>query len=70
MAAGVSAGAVEQQHGMRPSGHGAGDLVQVELHGFSVGIRQGQGRACAPGRTDGAKQIGAVVALIGRLARA
>ena len=46
-----------------------GDFVEVELHRLGVGVGQGERRADAPRRTDGAEQVGVVVALVGRLAR-
>ena len=46
------------------------DLVEMELHGFGVGVGHGESRAGAARRADGAEQVGALVALIGRLARA
>ncbi|GLS21087.1 hypothetical protein GCM10007874_41040 [Labrys miyagiensis] len=49
-------------------GHQATDLVQVLLHGWRIGIGHGQAGADAASRTDGSKQIGALVTLIGRLA--
>ena len=70
MARGVPSGAVEQQDRMGPSGHSAGDLVEVKLHGFGVGVRQREGGTCAARWADRAKQIGALVALVGRLAGA
>src|ERR1700744_5538833 len=54
---------------MRAPDHGAGNLVEVELHGFGVGVRHGEGRSSSACRTDGSEQIGALVALIGWLAR-
>src|SRR5271155_2311753 len=45
----------------------ARDFVEVELHHVGVSVGQGEGRADAPRRTDRPKQIGVVVALIGRL---
>jgi len=41
----------------------------MRLHGMGVGLWHHQGRADAPCRADGAEQIGALVALVGRLAR-
>lgn len=41
----------------------------MKLHGLRVGIRQSQRRACPSRRTNGAEEIGAFVALVGRLAR-
>jgi hypothetical protein len=65
----VPAGAIEQQHGMGAPFDGAGDLVEVELHGLRVGKGQGQGCPRAAGRADGAEQVRAFVALVGRLLR-
>ena len=64
-AARSSNSAVEQQHGMAPSLHGAGDLVEVALHGLCVGVRHGQRRIGAARRVDGTKQGGALIALVG-----
>jgi hypothetical protein len=52
----VPAGAVEQQDGMRAPFDGAGDLVEMELHGIGIGEGQRQSGACAPGRADRAEQ--------------
>ena len=49
-------------------GDGAGDLVEVKLHGIRVGERQRQRSACATGRTDRAEEIRALIALVGGLA--
>ena len=38
--------AIEQQDGVRALGDMAGYLIQVQLHGECVDIRQGQRRAC------------------------
>ena len=65
----VPAGSVEQQDRMGALGDGAGDLVEVKLHRLRVGEGQGQRRARAASRTDRAEQVGALVALVGRLAR-
>ena len=66
----VPAGAVEEQHGMGAAPDTAGDLVEVELHRVRIGEGERQGGARAAGRTDGAEQIGALVALVGGLAGA
>lgn len=52
---------------MASSGDGSGYLLEVKLHGVSVG--EGQRQACADAAhgADGAKQVGALVALIGGL---
>jgi hypothetical protein len=47
----------------------ARDFIKVQLHRLGVGVGQGERRADAARRTDGAEQIGVVVALVGRLAR-
>src|SRR4051812_26408367 len=69
MARGVPSGAVEQQDRMRASRHRARDLVQVEVHGWRIGVGHGQARPRAAGRANGSEQVGALIALIGRLAR-
>jgi hypothetical protein len=53
---------------MGSSGHRARDLVQVELHGFGIGVGHRQTGTGAARRTNGSEEIGAVVALIGWLA--
>ena len=45
------------------------DFVELESHRLGVGMGQGERRADAAGRADGAEQIGVVAALIRRLAR-
>ena len=47
----------------------ARDFVDVLLHRLGVGIGQGQGRADAARRADGAKEIGVFIALVGGLTR-
>ena len=46
----------------------AGDLIEMQLHGLSVGIWHGKSCAGSPCRTYGAKEIGILIALISRLA--
>ncbi len=46
-----------------------GDLLEVSLHGMSVGERHGQRRSFTAGRADGAKEVEALVALVLGLAR-
>lgn len=55
---------------MGAAGDVAADLVKVKLHGLGVGEGQRQRRARAARRADGAEQVGALVALVGRLAGA
>ena len=69
IAGGVPAGAVEQQDGVGVSGDVQGYLVEMQLHGVGVGEGQRQPCAHAPRRTDGAKEIGALVALVRGLER-
>jgi hypothetical protein len=47
----------------------AADLVEMKLHGLCVDVRQGKRGASAARRANGAKQVGALVALIGGLTR-
>ena len=61
--------AVEQLHGVGALGDVTRDFVEVELHRLGVSIGQGERRADAAGWTDGAEQIGVVIALVGGLAR-
>ena len=65
---GVPAGPVEKQNGMGTPGDMAADLVEMELHG--LGVCEGQRQPCsyATRRADGAEQVGALIALVGRLA--
>ena len=65
----VPAGAVEHQDCVSALGDGVGDLVEVELHGLGVGVGQRQCRARAARRTDRAEEVGALIALVGGLAR-
>ena len=60
-------GPVEEQNSVGALGDVARDFVEVELHHVSVGVGQREGRPAAAGRADRAKQIGVVVALVGRL---
>lgn len=41
------------------------DLIKMQLHSFSVGLRQDESRACPSFGADGPEQIGVVIALIG-----
>src|SRR4051812_34193652 len=47
----------------------AADLVEMKLHGLCVDVRQGKPGASAARRANGAKQVGALVALVGGLTR-
>jgi hypothetical protein len=66
---GVPAGPVEQQNGVGAPCDMPADLVEMKLHGFGVGEGQRQRCSDATRRADGAEQVGALVALVGRLAR-
>lgn len=48
--------------------NGPGDLVEMYLHGAGIGFWHHDGRTGSARRTDGAEQIGILIALIGRLA--
>ena len=61
--------AIEDQHRMGASRDIDRNLVEVKLRRLGVGEGHGERRADAAGRTNGAEQIGALIALIGRLAR-
>lgn len=65
----MPAGPVQQQHSVGALGDSEGNLVDVELHGLGIGEGQRQAGTDAPGRADGAEQIGAFVALVGGLDR-
>ena len=67
LAGDVPPGPVEKHHGMCALGDVVRDFVEVELHHVGVGIGKRQGRPDAPRWADRAKQIGVVVALVGRL---
>jgi integrase len=62
-------GAVEQQDGVRAARDRAADLVGMGLHGVCVGERHGDPSPDAARRADRSEQVGALVALVGWLAR-
>jgi len=64
----MPSGAVHEQNSLRALGDVAGYLVEMKLHGFGIGVWHGESRTGSACRTDGAKQIGILVALVGRLA--
>ena len=47
--------------------HVTADFLKMHLHGMGFGPRHHQRGANAPGRTDGAEQVSALVALVSRL---
>jgi hypothetical protein len=67
---GFSSGAVHEQNSLRALGDMAGYFVEMKLHGVGVGLRQGERRACSARWTDGAEEVAAFIALVGRLSRA
>jgi hypothetical protein len=62
----VPSGAVQCQHGKRTLGNLRANLLQVQVHGVDVGIRQHQPGPDAPRRTDRAEQVAPAVTLISR----
>lgn len=65
---GVLSGTIHDEYGMGALFDMATDLVDMELHGFSIGKRQCESRPGTTCRADGAEQVGALVALVSRLA--
>ncbi len=65
----MPSGAVEQQDGVGARGDVAGDFLEVKLHRLGVGEGQRERSPDTSGGTNGAKEIDALIALIGRLAR-
>src|SRR5690606_7225082 len=55
---------------MRVGGDGPGDLGEVQVHGFSIGEGQHQGGGGGAGGTDGAEDVGPLVAGIAQRAGA
>src|SRR5829696_9044510 len=53
-----------------PGLYGPADLVDMGLHGLGICKGHGERRADTAGRADGTEQVGAIVALVSRLARA
>lgn len=66
----MPAGPIEDEGGMGAARDVSADLLQMELHGMGIDIGKRQPGADPTGRTDCAEQIGALVTLIGWLARA
>ena len=64
----MPSGPIENQNGVGARGDMAGDLIEMKLHGFGIGIRQRQRGTNSASRTDGAKEIGVLIALVGWLA--
>ena len=65
----MPSGSIEQQNGVCAISDVARYLIEVKLHGECVSDGQCERRAFATRRTDCAKEIGALVTLVGRLAR-
>ena len=68
--AGVPTGAVEDKRGMSARGDGAGDLLEMQAHRFGVGVGHHQGGAGGALGTDGAEDVGPIVAAVARRPRA
>ncbi len=66
----MPAGTVHYDNAMGIGGHRGADLLKMLLHGLGIGIGHHQGRTFVVLRADRAKDIGALIALIGNLARA
>jgi len=62
----MPAGSVEQHHGMAARRDVAADLGQMQVHRLAIGHRQNERCPRVAGRTDGAEQIGPIVALVAR----
>ena len=60
----MPSGLIDDDNGMGSGCDGGGDFTEVEGHGSGVAFGQDQGRADAPGRTDGAEDIGRAGALV------
>ena len=58
---------IKQQDGVRSFGDHGRDFVEMHLHGIGADERQGEGCADTSLRADRPKQVGVVVALVGRL---
>lgn len=65
----MPAGAVEDEYGVGARGDMAADLLDVQLHGLGVGEGKRERRAGSARGTNGAEQVGALVALVGGLDR-
>ena len=65
----MPAGPVHQDNGVGIALHTTADFVEMLLHGMGICPRHHQRRADAAGRTYGARQTGAFVSLVRRLAR-
>jgi len=65
----MPSGAIHEQDGVSAVGDVARYLVQMQLHGFGVGVRQRERRAGSACGADRAEQIDVLIALIGGLAR-
>ena len=61
--------AIQKQDAMSALGDMAGDFFKMQLHRFSIGMRQRKGSTCAACRANRTEEIGIGIALISRLAR-
>ena len=60
----MPSGLIDDEDGVRPWRYLDRDLIEMPLHGLGVAARQDEGRADAPGGTDGAEYPGRLRALI------
>lgn len=65
----MASGAIHEQDGVSAVRDVARYLVQMQLHGFGVGVRQRERRAGSARGADRTEQIDVLIALIGGLAR-
>ena len=62
----MPSGSIEEEDGVTALRHLAADLLEMQVHRLGVSMRQDQGRAEIPKRTDGAKYVGRLASLIAR----
>ncbi len=60
----MPSGLIDDEDGVRPWRYLDHDLIEMPLHGLGVAARQDEGRADAPGGTDGAEYPGRLGALV------
>lgn len=53
-----------ERDGLRTLGDMAGYLVEMKLHGFGVGLRQGERGGCSARWTDGTEEVCIFIALV------
>ena len=62
----VPSGAIQCKPGERPWAHLGADFLQMQVHRVDIGTRENEPGANAAIWTDGAEQVGRLVALIAR----